>query len=1200
MINFERIVPLVSKAAGDHPVLAALYPLPSVVCRDLVSKGFISGYVGDTNRVSRDPFVAGWWIDRRAGSWFLGQGPSRSIVLLGAQSGEEISSVMLFQARLKGYDRILLAAHDGAITLEIHTASTLWRRLWSLSIKRRKEAALYESAFADMYTLLGDRLRLSERAFDPERIVIFTGSLQAGGAERQATNTALGLAKRWPGKVHVARSYEGGASDFYKPMLDAAGIPTHVVSEDEEYFSPGIMHVRNKLESRYLSLGFLDIFYMIFNHALLIQTLKPGLVHTFQDYSNILAGIAADLVGVPRLVLSGRSLAPENFEIFQPYMAPGYHTLLGRRDVVFLNNSEAGAIDYARWLDLPRKRFRVIRNGFEFPLCQAYSRSAQRQMLGIPDSAVLVGSVIGFREEKRPQLFLEIAQALRTTNPSAHFVIFGDGPLLGACRNFVASQNLSEFVHLPGATDNAWQALGALDIFVLTSRLEGLPNVLIEAQAMGLPVVCNGAGGMLDTFINGETGYSVPADTAEGFAKSISRLIDDETLRARMGEAAMRHARMTFDMSRMVNSTIEAYRSAPVSSSSFVPDWKYVNAPDEIRIGGAIKEEGHCFVGELPIDTDLSGLYLWEDDHELGPNRAEHADVRVMGGGRYFSFGRKILFSSSDHSDVRFNGRAYRLRPEHVDPDFDEVAIKSEVITSEIGHCYIAHLRLGDGSGRFSLWENDMRLGPGACLHDEIRAQGKGTYCVWGPDLYFSASDNSDPRINKRTYLLRRGRRFEHSVEKSAVWRGAPLNRALHRMLGNAVPRKDFVPGRIVHVIGNLGPGGAERQAYYTLRGLLDKSFESVQLLAYYLAAAGDHRHDFYVPTFNAAGIPVRVIRRQSSDDDPGRMPPSIREVHRALPPGLASDISDLFWEFINLRPAVVHAWLDGNNVRAGLAAALAGVPRIIISGRNVNPTHMDYLHEPCMGPIYKALLELPQTTMVNNSYAGRDDYARWLAIEADRIPVIHNGCSLPNTLSADAGRKARQMYSIPSNAIVVGTVTRLSEEKQPSLFIELAHRALQRQPNLHFLLFGNGILRDELEALIAKRELSDSVKLMGVTDNIWVSLAAMDVFVLTSRFEGLPNVLIEAQCAGIPVVSTAVGGAPETFVHGKTGFCVEKPTPEAMAEAALHLARNPKLRTEMSAAAAAFACKEFSVTRMIERTLELYSLAPKHVAVDD
>ena len=1187
MLNFDRIIPAAAKAAGDQPILAAPYPLPSVLCRDLSSNGTISGYIAETskNLTDGDPLIAGWWIDRGEGIWFLRRRTSRTIILLGYQRDSDISGRMLLEARLKGCKRILLIGPDGSIEREIDAAAELLQRVGEKSL----HSATYEDAFEEMYELLGDRLRLPERTFDSERVVIVSGSLQAGGAERQATYTACGLARRLPGKVHVARSHSGGAADFYKTVLDAAGISTHVMLEDEEYSSPDIMRIRNKLASRYFSLGFLDIFYMIFHQALMLQALRPGLVHCFQDYSNTLAGVAADLVGVPRLVLSGRSVAPDHFGIFQPYMAPAYHALLKRREVAFLNNSDAGAGDYARWLGIPRERFRVVQNGFEFPEPRPPARDSQRRRLGISNSAVLIGSIIGFREEKRPYLFLEMARALHTIHPNTQFVIFGEGALLQACRNFVESENLSKFVHLPGLTDNAWAALSAMDIFVLTSRMEGLPNVLIEAQAMGIPVVCTAAGGMKETFIEGQTGYSVSSATPDALAATVGRIIEDGALRARMGAAAQAYARETFSIDRMVDHTLEVYSSTPVYKNEIIPDWRIPLSSSEIRISGAVKEEGQCFVATLPVGSTTSKLCLWEDDHRLGPMCSDREQIITAGEGRYAVLASKILFSSSDRSDVRFNGRTYRMRPEDADPDFDEIVIKPEVISAEIGFCYIAHLELSEGSGRISFWESGSRLGPGGCMHDQVRMQGAGCYSAWGSDLYFSTSDNSDPRSNGRTYILRSGRRFSGASEEPDTWAGVPLERALRHMLRNAAPRNDFVPGRVVHIIGSLGPGGAERQALYTLSGLGDHSFESAQLLCYYLGASGTNRHDFYLPAYTAAGIPVRAVRRQVGDGDLNCMPASLREIWQALPQGLAPDIADLFNEFTNLRPEIVHAWLDGNNIRAGLAAALAGVPKIFMSGRNVNPTNFDYLYEPCMHPVYKALLELPQVTMVNNSYAGRDDYAHWLGIDANRIVVIHNGCNFPLALSEEARQAAREAYNISVDAIVVGTVTRLSEEKQPNLFVEMAHRALQSQPNLRFVFFGIGPLHDEVQTLINHLGVSESVTLMGITNDIWAALSAMDVFVLTSRFEGLPNVLIEAQCVGVPVVATNVGGAPETFINGKTGLGLDAPTPEALAEALLRLTLDPGLRRKMSAAASDFSRTQFSVPKMILRTLELY-----------
>ena len=216
---------------------------------------------------------------------------------------------------------------------------------------------------------------------------------------------------------------------------------------------------------------------------------------------------------------------------------------------------------------------------------------------------------------------------------------------------------------------------------------------------------------------------------------------------------------------------------------------------------------------------------------------------------------------------------------------------------------------------------------------------------------------------------------------------GVSLDRLLRHMLRNARPSADVIPGRIVLVSGNLAPGGAERQIVYTLKGLATQQFESVQLLCHSLNRDSRHRHDFYLPALEAAGIYAREIRRRTHSSNRASMPDGLKEIAELLPGGLAVDVADLYHEFSELRPQVVHTWLDWDNVRGGLAAALAGVPRVVISGRNINPSHFA-LYQPYMDPAYRILAQLPNVTIINNSRAGADDYADWIGIPRDRIRV--------------------------------------------------------------------------------------------------------------------------------------------------------------------------------------------------------------------
>lgn len=1188
MFNFEPVITAAARAAGDKPIVAAPYPLNTVICRDLAGQGLIGGYVSETapDPVEPDPLIRGWWTDRAAGIWFLRQAASPTMLMLGAATHHELCGGLLLEAGLKGIRRILYVAADGSVIKEVDVTAELVRILHSVVIANPVNRLSYDDLFAEMYHLVGDRLRLPSAAFIPGRVLILIGSLAGGGAERQAAYTAAGLARRFPGEIFVGCCYGGGAAAFYKPFIDAAGVQSCVMSlAAEEYDAPEIVAIRRALAERYASLGAEQLFHLIFHHALLLRELRPEIVHTWLDYSNTSGGIAVDLVGVPRLIMSGRSMAPDNFTIFQPYMSPAYRAVLARRNAVLLNNSSAGARDYARWLDLPEDRFQVIPNGFELPQVAPAARAATRDALSIPHEAVVVGSVSRFSEEKRPMLWLEMAKLLHRTNPQLCFVIYGGGVLLPACRAAAEAEGLAGVVQMPGETSEAWAALSAMDVFVLTSRMEGLPNVMIEAQLMGIPVVCTGTGGMYETFVEGETGFGVPEGTPEALASVVSRLVQDAALRRRMGESARQYAQQAFGVERMIRQTIDAYRAA---GRCIRPDWREEALRPVVRLGGIVNAGGPRFAADLPADADLSQQTLWEDDHPL-----ERAPDRTsLAGGRYRLSGSRVYFSSVDGSDPRFNGRTYSLRTRGL--EFDEIPIDSGTIQAEAGHCYVVSPGLGEGSAHFRLWENGKRLGPGACRHEEIRLHGGGRYSVWGEDLYFSTSDGSDPRVNGRCYLLRR-EKLTVVTPDEPVGSDISVHNAIRRLLAGVQPRADFVPGRVVHIGGSLGPGGAERQIVYTMTGLSRAQIESAQLLCYYIGTTRTEQYDFYLPAIRAAGVPVRTIRRHFGKRDPNTLPPSLRILGHALPPDLVGDIADLYWEFIELRPEVVHAWLDGNLERAGLAAALAGVPRIVLAGRNMNPTQFSY-YLPHMDSAYRELLQLPHVTMTNNSIAGRNDYADWLGVDRDSIPVIYNGIEFPDCRPPDDNRGAVlwEQFSFPPSSFIVGGIFRFAEEKRPKLWIETAAEVARRLPCARFVLFGDGELREEMERLVERNGLQERMTFAGVTAQILDIIAMMDVLLLTSAFEGLPNVVLEAQWVGTPVVATRAGGTPEAVEDGITGWIVDNPAAAALADCLVTLHENPAARLAAQRRGPEFVKQKFGVTRMVEETLRLYGMSAK------
>jgi len=426
--------------------------------------------------------------------------------------------------------------------------------------------------------------------------------------------------------------------------------------------------------------------------------------------------------------------------------------------------------------------------------------------------------------------------------------------------------------------------------------------------------------------------------------------------------------------------------------------------------------------------------------------------------------------------------------------------------------------------------------------------------------------------------------------------------RAVERVLRHpAVPLcapPTFRSRSILFAAGSLGPGGSERQVVTTLAGLARAGYTDLSLLCFSLSDRGS---DFYRPLLDGTPVTCAELRAAGSPRpiDALRCPDAVaddarermRAVLRPLP-GELRDVERIALDLLERRPGIVHAWLDDVNVKAGLAAAIVGVPRIVLNVRSVAPPNF-LLFQPYMRPIYQALASLPALSFLSNSTAGARSYAAWLGIDERRFRVVRNGldCArLPHGAERDAVRaEYRASRGIPEHVLVVGTVMRFSEEKRPLLWLQTAAEVARRVPEAVFLMVGDGPLREAVRERAEEAGLGRRLVLCGQEDRPAHAMAAMDVFLLSSRLEGLPNVLIEAQAMGIPVVTTDVGGARETLCPGTTGHAVAAETAGALADAVVDVLRDPAFRERVRIAAPQFVRQAFDVQRLIHETVAAY-----------
>lgn len=179
--------------------------------------------------------------------------------------------------------------------------------------------------------------------------------------------------------------------------------------------------------------------------------------------------------------------------------------------------------------------------------------------------------------------------------------------------------------------------------------------------------------------------------------------------------------------------------------------------------------------------------------------------------------------------------------------------------------------------------------------------------------------------------------------------------------------------------------------------------------------------------------------------------------------------------------------------------------------------------------------------------------------LSADKLLVLENSVDYERFAEvAILKEDAKQMLDLPKDAFVYGTVGRLAPTKGLSYLIEAFAKVKQQMPSAQLIVVGEGRLRNELEQQAAGTSCADSIHFLGHRKNIPELLRAMDVFVLSSIAEGMPKAILEAMAAGIPCISTNVGGIPEIVTSRDVGLLVPARKVAALARAMISVANMP------------------------------------------
>ncbi len=353
---------------------------------------------------------------------------------------------------------------------------------------------------------------------------------------------------------------------------------------------------------------------------------------------------------------------------------------------------------------------------------------------------------------------------------------------------------------------------------------------------------------------------------------------------------------------------------------------------------------------------------------------------------------------------------------------------------------------------------------------------------------------------------------------------------------------------KVLHVEGGRHYYGGARQVVYLLEGLAQRGIDNVLVCPPGAAVAGPAAPFAEVlPTTLRGDLDVAFVAR-------------LRSHIRAV------------------RPDLVHLHSRrGTDVWGGIAAKSAGVPCVL--SRRVDNRER--------GWVVAAKYRLFDRVIAISE--GIRDVLLDEGVPAQRVRCVRSALDARPWLQPVDRASFRREFGLDHDAIVIGVVAQLIRRKGHRHLFDALKTLVAERPRLRVLLFGQGPLRAELEARVAREGLASIVRFVGFRDDLPRWMGGLDVLAHPADREGLGIALLQAQAAGVPVVASRAGGMPEAVDDGATGFLVAPGDVRALADALCRLVDDPALRERMGAAARARVLERFSLDAMVDANLAVY-----------
>lgn len=384
----------------------------------------------------------------------------------------------------------------------------------------------------------------------------------------------------------------------------------------------------------------------------------------------------------------------------------------------------------------------------------------------------------------------------------------------------------------------------------------------------------------------------------------------------------------------------------------------------------------------------------------------------------------------------------------------------------------------------------------------------------------------------------------------------------------------DAARPHVVHIVGTPGTGGVQNLVFDLAASPAGRRYRHTMLCLF------SGREEF-AQRYRDAGIAVESI----SVPWPGSLDLGSYRVSQWLRHRLAFTFPSRLARLLRrLRADIVHTHVSHRiDLQADGVLRHAGLPLVWTIHGQYRPEGRELER---WRRVTRLASSRPSAITAVAEELARDFRARGLD-HPDGIQVTRGGTDVSRFRPRPRDPEWRAHWGIPRDAVLLGAAGRLVPEKAYEFFVRAAARIVKEGSDAHFVIAGGGPLRELLEAEIEKAGLGSRFHLVGFERDVPFFLSQIDVFVLSSRFEGFPIALIEALASGLPSIATPVGGVPELM--GEDGGLIVAPESVEELAAAMRKMLDPKTRAAFASCGPAIAAR-FSMEQAADRFTDLYS----------